>query len=151
MYRVTMEITGRKQPPVLPECNDSHSDLAERFRVHFSENIMNVRSIMCHHDAPLPLLQINQHHNCTLSIFTPTTAAAIVRLVNKLPSKYCALDPWPTTLLETNFNSIATVLANIINMSLKSATEPAEMITPWSLPCSIRQVWTQTTSIITAL
>ena len=75
----------------------------------------------------LPLLQINQHHNCTLSIFTPTTAAAIVRLVNKLPSKYCALDPWPTTVLETNFNIIATVLANIINMSLKSATVPSEM------------------------
>ena len=33
MYRVTNEITERKQPPVLPECNDSHEDLAERFRV----------------------------------------------------------------------------------------------------------------------
>ena len=60
MYWVTNEITGRKQPPVLPECNDSHSDLAERFRVHFSENIMNVRSIMCHHDAPLTTFAANQ-------------------------------------------------------------------------------------------
>ena len=28
MYRITNEI---KQPPVLPECNDFHEDLAEHF------------------------------------------------------------------------------------------------------------------------
>ena len=127
MYRVTNEITGRKQPPVLPECNDSHEDLTERFRVCFSEKITNIRSTMYHHDAPLPVLPTdnNHHHHCTLSTFTPTTAAAIVRLVKKCPSKSCALDRWPTTLLKTNINIIAPVLANIINMSLKSAT--AEM------------------------
>ena len=46
MYRVTNEITGRKQPPGLPECSVSHEDLADRFRVYFSEKIMNVRSTM---------------------------------------------------------------------------------------------------------
>ena len=39
----------------------------------------------------------------------------------------CALYHWPTTLLETNINIIAPVLANIVNMSLKSITVPAEM------------------------
>ena len=102
MYRVTNEITGRKQPPVLPESNDSHEDLVERFRKHLSETIMKVRNTLYHHDAPVPVLPIdnNHHHHCTLSTFTHTTAAAIVRLVNKCPSKYCALDPWPTTLLK---------------------------------------------------
>ena len=91
-------------------------------------NVFEFRSTMYHNDAPLPMLPIdNNHHHHSLSTFTPTTAAAIVRRVNKCPSKYCALDPWPTTLLKTNINSIAPVLANIINMSLKSATVPAEM------------------------
>ena len=92
---VMNEITERKQSPVLSECNDSHEDLAERVRVHFSERILNVRSTMYHHDASLPVLPIdnNHHHHCTLSTFTTTTAAAIVRLVNKCPSKCCALDP----------------------------------------------------------
>ena len=31
-------------------------DLAERFRVHFSEKIMNVRNTMYNLDAPLPVL-----------------------------------------------------------------------------------------------
>ena len=31
MYRVTNEITGRKQPPVLAECNDSHADMRNVF------------------------------------------------------------------------------------------------------------------------
>ena len=108
MYRVTNEITGRKQPPELPECSDSHEDLAERFRVYFSEKIMNVRSTMHCRDAPPSMQPIgNNHHQlCTLSSFTPTTAAAIVRLVNKCPSKCCALDPWPTTLLKTNIDII---------------------------------------------
>ena len=68
IYRVTNEITGRKQPPVLPECNDSHEDLAERFREHFFEKMMTVRSTM-HHDAPLRLLPIdnNHHHHCPRS------------------------------------------------------------------------------------
>ena len=129
MYRVKNEITGRKQPPVQPECNDSIEDLAERFRVYFSEKIMNVRSTIYHHDAPLPVLPIdnNHHHHCTLSTFTPTTAAAVVRLVNKYPSNSYAVDLWLTTLLKTNINIIAPVLANIINMSLISATVPAEM------------------------
>ena len=118
MYRVTNEITGRKQPPVLPECNDSHEDLAERFRVYFSEKIMNARSTMYHHDAPPHVLPIdyNHHHHYILLPFTSTTAAAIIRLVNKCHSKSCALDPWPTTLLKTNINIIAPVLANIRNM-----------------------------------
>ena len=122
MYRETNTITGRKQPPVLPECNDSHEDFAVRFRVHFSEKIMNVHSTMYHRNAPVLPIENNHHHHCKLSTFTHTTAPAIVRLVSKCPSKSCAPDPWPTTLLKTNINSIAPVLANIINMSL-----PAEM------------------------
>ena len=67
---------------------------------------------MYNHDAPLPVLPIynNHYHHCTLSAFTPTTAAAIVQLVNKCPAQSCALDPWPTTLLKTNINIIASVL-----------------------------------------
>ena len=85
MYRVTNEITRRKQPPVLPECNDSDEDLAVRFRVHFSEKIMKVRSTIYNHDATLPVLPINTNHHqhYTMSTFTPTTAAAVVRLVKK--------------------------------------------------------------------
>ena len=129
MYRVTNEITGRKQPPVLPECSDSQEDLAERFRVYFPETIINVRSTMHCRDAPPSMQPIgnDRHHLCTLSSFTPTTAAAIVRLVNKCPWKCCALDPWPTTLLKTNIDIIAPVLADIINVSLESATVPVEM------------------------
>ena len=110
MYRVTNEITGRKQPPVLPECSDSHEDLAERFRVYFSEKIMNIRSTMHCRDAQLSIL------------------------VNECPSKCCALDPWPTTLLKTNIDIFAPVLAAIINVSLGSATVPAEMMHALVMP-----------------
>ena len=65
MYRVTNEITGRKQPPVLPECNDTHEDLAERFQVYFSEKIMNVHNTMYHHDA--------HYLCCQLMTITTTT------------------------------------------------------------------------------
>ena len=119
---------------MLPECNDSHEDLAERFEVYFSERIMDVRSTMYHHDAPLPVLPIDNNHNhhCTISTFTTTTAAAVVRLVNKGPSKSCALDPWPTTLLQTNLNSIAPVLADIINIC--NCTNGLEVIISLTVP-----------------
>ena len=114
---------------------------------------MNVRSTMHCRDAPSSMQPIgnDHHHLCTLSSFTPTTAGAIVRLVNKCPSKCCALDPGPTTLLKTNIDIIAPVLADIINVSLESATVPAEMKHAVVTHCSRRQVWTQMTSKITAL
>ena len=114
---------------MLPECSDSHEDLAKRFPVYFFEKIMYVRSTMHCRDAPPYIQPIgNDHHyRYTLSSFTPTTAAAIVRLVNKCLSKCCALDPWPTTLLKTNIDSIAPLLADIVNVSLESATVPAKM------------------------
>ena len=121
---------------MLPECNYFHKDLAERFQVYFSEKIMDVRSTMYHHDSPLPVLLIvnNHNHHCALSTFTTTTAAAIVRLVNKGPSKSCALDPWPTTLLKTNLNIIAPVLTNIINIC--KCTKDLEAVISLTVPAN---------------
>ena len=62
-YQIANESTGRKQPPMVPECNNSHEDLAECFRVHCSEKIMNIRSTIYQHDAPLTLLPIHNNHH----------------------------------------------------------------------------------------
>ena len=49
MYRVTNEITVRKQPPMLLECSDSHEGLAARFRVYFSEKDYECIVVVPHH------------------------------------------------------------------------------------------------------
>ena len=55
MYRVTNNIMGRKLPPILPENNGSHADLAK------------IRHSLNHYDAPPPLPLIdNNHEHCTL-------------------------------------------------------------------------------------
>ena len=126
MYRVTNDITVRKQPQCSPSAATSMRIWRNVF-VYISPKRLRRSAVQCiilTSHAVAANLQ-GSHHICIHSSFTPTTA--IVRYVNKCPSKSCARDPWPTTMSKTNIDIIAPVVANITNMSLESAAVPAEM------------------------
>jgi len=61
------DIPGRKQPHVLPQCYDSHVDLAERFRVYYPEKITKIRSTTYHRIIVTP------NHRCRKFITITTT------------------------------------------------------------------------------
>ena len=59
-----------------------------------------------------------------LSIFLPATEDEVSRLVNKSPSKSCALDPVPTWFLKDHLDCL---LPNIVNLSMSTGIVPTKM------------------------
>ena len=130
MYRVANDliIMGRKQSRTLPEHHCSDEVMADRFLEHFSDKITSIRQRLNQpSDAQPTRPAIDNECGHTLSEFSPATTAATCRLVQTCPSTHCSLDPLPTSLLKANVNVIAPTLTRIINLSLESATVPADM------------------------
>ena len=128
MYRVANDLMGRKQSRTLPEHHCSDEVMADRFLEHFSDKITSIRQRLNQpSDAQPTRPAIDNECGHTLSEFSPANTAATCRLIQTCPSKHCSLDPLPTSLLKANVNVIAPTLTRIINLSLESATVPADM------------------------
>ena len=128
MYRVANDLMCRKQSRTLPDHHCSDEVMADRFPEHFSDKITSIRQrVNQPSDAQPTRPAIDNECGHTLSEFSPATTAATYRLVQTCPSKHCSLDILPTSLLKANVNVIAPTLTRIINLSLESATVPADM------------------------
>ena len=70
-------------------------------------------------------------HNCNgddlrkLDQFTSVSEDCVLELIQKLPSKWCILDPLPTWLLKDNISLFLPYLTSIISTSLTSGLFPA--------------------------
>ena len=60
----------------------------------------------------------------TLNAFQPVNLEETERLILSAPSKSCALDPIPTTLVKSLVSPLCPVIRNIINESLRNAKVP---------------------------
>ena len=62
-----------------------------------------------------------------LSIFLPATEDEVRRLINKSPSKSCALDPVPTWFLKEHLDCLLPSITNIVNLSMSTGIVPTKM------------------------
>ena len=61
----------------------------------------------------------------SLSSFRPTTSDEIQSLLQKLPPKFCQLDPIPTILLKDCSLIFAPIISQIVNLSIEQAPCPS--------------------------
>ena len=62
-----------------------------------------------------------------LSIFVPAMEDEVRRLVNKIPSKPCSLDPVPTCFLKEHLDCLLPSITNIVNLSMSKGIVPTKM------------------------
>ena len=61
---------------------------------------------------------------CHLTCFEPATSEEVRKLILTSPTKTCALDPIPTSLLKSCVDVLLTPITNIVNLSLKLGSFP---------------------------
>ena len=62
-----------------------------------------------------------------LSIFLPAMEDEVRRLVNKIPSNSCSLDPVPTCFLKEQLDCLLPSITNIVNVSMSKGFVPTKM------------------------
>ena len=61
-----------------------------------------------------------------LSSFNPVTESELCKVIQSSNSKYCSLDPLPTSLLKECLDPLLPILCKIVNKSLQSSVVPNE-------------------------
>ena len=106
------------QPPTaaVSQLHHSCSDLAN----HFTSKVNRIHAAT--QSATSPKLQARSAGD--LSTFGLVTTEEAHRLLTRVPSKHCSLDPAPTWLIKKAADVLAPVLAAVCNASLQSGTLP---------------------------
>ena len=105
-------------PPVQQDL--SHLKAAD-FQKHFTSKVEKIRSAT----ASAPQADIEPRSVTPLSTFSPVTTVEIIRLLSRIPTKHCSLDPVPTWLVKRAADILAPVLCAMCNASLVSGEFPS--------------------------
>ena len=110
--------------------HDCANALAETFIEYFNDKIGKIREDLENTPAtaPDPLLnELPEYTGDTLSNFDVVSQEHVRKIISISPSKSCALDPIPTTLLKQCQDQLVPVLTLIVNASLECADFPPEL------------------------
>ena len=112
-----------------PMCG-STNELCNKFADFFSEKILEIRHQL---DALQTDASSNFQHfdnvnmDCELAEFPPTSIEELSRLVKKISTKSCSLDPVPATLLSYCIDDLLPIIQTVVNSSFESAVVPTSM------------------------
>ena len=128
LFKMVDDLLHRSGVSPLPT-GDLPLVLADRFQDFFMEKVtlmqQRLQAISVGADS-------NEPHwgpgdlpaGCSLTSFQPVTQAEVCKLLMKVPTKSCELDPMPTWLLKQCGDCIIPVMTNVINMSLTQGVVP---------------------------
>ncbi len=126
LFKITDKLLHKKMPEKLPS-HSSLEELCERF-VHvdnFADKIIKIRtnleSIRNAQQSPDP-----ETCQSVLDDFAPATEDEVRKIIIESAPKSCSLDPIPTTLLKECTDILLPVITKIVNLSLSTATMPAD-------------------------
>ena len=125
IYEICNHLLGRSKDSPLPP-GVSNNDLAVRFNNYFIEKIANICTdlIWKHQLLPPYVERPAPSGTQNFSNFQPVTLPKLQKIILSTPNKNCDLDPIPTSLLKRILPSIVTLIANIINTSLREGIFP---------------------------
>ena len=115
LWATVNNILHRKAMPSRPDSTDTLSffvDQIEKIRLKLRTDY--------HKPEFIPPPEIK----CPLTSFEPVTSEEVRKLILTSPTKTCALDPIPTSLLKSCVDVLLTPITNIVNLSLKSGVFP---------------------------
>ena len=102
-------------------------NLANDFANFFCTKVTNIRSTMLSetsmnfdYDKTYPI-------QAELSTFTPVTAENLGKLIDKMSSKSCQLDPIPASVFKKCGHLLLPVITDIVNLSLHHALVPPSL------------------------
>jgi len=106
--------------------HDSIEELVCQFNQFFKDKISNIRAGL---DAAQPSTPVRDSARQVPPFFSfsPFSDRDVADLIRSRPSKSCPLDPVPTYLLKSYADTLAPVIAKIVNMSLSQGVLPSEM------------------------
>ena len=110
----------RKAMPSMPDSTDLPS-LCASFSTFFVDKIEKIR-LKFRTDNRKPEFIPPPEIKCHLTCFEPATSEEVRKLILTSPTKTCALDPIPTSLLKSCVDVLLTPITNIVN--LKSGVFP---------------------------
>ena len=113
LYSIVNGLIGRTVENPMPE-SESDEQLAEDFADYFMEKIKKIWDSLSGYQK----YKLNHKSTPTFSAFKPITKEEAAKLIGKMASKSCELDPLPTTLLKEILPSVIGPLTKIINVSL---------------------------------
>jgi hypothetical protein len=127
LFRSMFDLLGKKKQASLPS-GRSDNDMATEFCDYFTAKVRDVRQGLQVNDAqgqqlPAALPPPNRPSS-TLHAWQPVSTAQVKRIIMQSPTKQCALDPLPTSLLKLSIDSLIHPITDIINASLSSGVVP---------------------------
>ena len=126
-FKIFNKILGKQQEKLLP-AYEQEEELCQEFETFFCNKIENIRSKIINnsansdtsspsHDA-LPLTE-------SFSNFQLLTDEQVVEVVQKLPDKYCTLDPVSSAFFKKCLNALLPYVKYILNTSLGNGVFPS--------------------------
>ena len=108
--------------PLFPS-HTSVQELTQRFSVHFTNKIVNLRQNMVSCTAP-SYTSSTSARKCSLGEFNEVTPETVHGLIKKSPTKSCPLDPIPTRTLKACTEELFPVITSLVNSLLLKGIFP---------------------------
>ena len=113
LYAFVNNIIGRASENPLPK-RESDEQLAEEFSDHFMAKIKKIRDALENYPIYKPVHQdIGQ-----LKEFQPLSEEQVSKIIGRMSSKSCEIDPLPTTLLKKVLPNVIRPITLIVNSSI---------------------------------
>jgi hypothetical protein len=130
LFKIVDDLLHRKAEHPLPSRNSDHI-LANEFADFFVQKIDIIRSGILRKN---PNCNVIPRDTAILSHFQEASEDEVRRIIMESPSKWCQLDPIPTSLLKTCVDVLLTLITRIINLSMSSGVMPHNLKESLILP-----------------
>ena len=121
MYNLCNELLGKKKETPLPVIY-TDVELPGKFASFFNDKVEKIRTDLDTHESCNSFDIFSG--NALLDSFAPVSEEKVKKIILKSPSKYCDLDPIPSSLLNSCIDELVPSITNIINTSLSSGSVP---------------------------
>ena len=122
IFRVLDSVLDGKKGRALALPEDGVSESPDKFSNFFRTKIERIRQ---NFSSVTPSeLTVLPHTTHWFGSFESVSVNFITKPINKLPSKFCSLDPIPTSLLKHCVEQVAPIITHIVNSSLRTGVFP---------------------------
>lgn len=133
IFQVIRELSNVNNERILPR-HGSAQELAGRFSDFFITKIIRIHESLASSLPPevdaTPTPEVEQSPcEMPLESFYPATLEEVTKIIKTSPTKSCALDPIPTTLVKDSLDILAPFITRVVNVSLSTGYFPSSFKT----------------------
>jgi exonuclease III len=129
LFKIAKGLMNSNKKTILPTHHDA-SDLSEAFAEYFTSKIEKIRQGFSN-PANVDRVNVDRVNAAlpnvaTFDKFAPVTEPELKKFIMASNSKYCQLDPIPTSLLKSSIDVLIPTICKIVNCSLNTSAVPAD-------------------------